>query len=316
MRDKQAWLIMCPRRSWLRLAGGDRLRFLQNMTTTDVGALQPGQTAQGVFVNQRGLVLDWVDFWAHDGAVEVLTGPSRVDALFDWLDRYLIADDVTLTLTSGELSVMMIGGEALVEVLSENVDAGQWPEPGSHVLLDLGGVPCRIAPVAGLPGKTYWVRVAATHTAALIGYLETRGVQRETPERFRLRCLTWGVPGGECLTLLDANPWELRLDAAIATTKGCYLGQEVVTRLKSYDKVQRHLMGFYSDTLLSTGTPLVTETSENAGHVLVSASDPDTHQVFGLALVRRRYAAPETRLVVQNESPSTPIVLVDCPYWE
>jgi folate-binding protein YgfZ len=316
MRDKQAWLMMCPRRSWLRLAGSDRLRFLQNMTTADVGALQPGQTAQGVFVNQRGLVLDWVEFWAHDGAVEVLTGPSRVDKLFEWLDRYLIADDVTLTQTGGELSVVLIGGEALAEALSEDVAAGQWPKPGSHVVLDLGGVPCGIAPLAGLPDKTYWVRVATTQTAALTGYLKARGVQRETSERFRLRCLTWGVPGGEYLTLLDANPWELRLDAAVAVTKGCYLGQEVVTRLKSYDKVQRHLMGFVSNTPLSTGTPLVTETSDNAGHVLVSASDPDTHQVFGLALVRRRYAAPETRLVVQNGSAATPIVLVDCPFWE
>ena len=98
----------------------------------------------------------------------------------------------------------------------------------------------------------------------------------------------------------DVNPLEAQMRHLIYFDKGCYVGQEVIARLDTYDKVQRKLVAFREvgdpddRTKIEAGDRIVaTEGGRHLGWVSSTAVDPATDEAFGLAYVRSRYVNGE-----------------------
>lgn len=93
------------------------------------------------------------------------------------------------------------------------------------------------------------------------------------------------------------NPLEAGLIGSINFEKGCYIGQEVIARLDTYHKVQRHLalLQFSSQSDVSAAQTLQ-HNGQNMGVVTSVTRVPTTGEVIGLGYVRTGLAAPGTRL--------------------
>jgi folate-binding protein YgfZ len=102
----------------------------------------------------------------------------------------------------------------------------------------------------------------------------------------------------------EMNPLEAGLDASIHWNKGCYIGQEVIARLDTYHKVQRHLVGLRFDTASAppAARAQVFASGEAAGWVTSSIVSPALGVPIALAYVRASHAAPGT--AVQVGSPA------------
>ena len=133
----------------------------------------------------------------------------------------------------------------------------------------------------------------------------------EALERLRLEA---GVPSPEHEFKDEVNPLELRLKSAVSWTKGCYVGQEVIARLDSYDKVARALIGFEGRERMPADADLrIRRAGKLLGRVTSLHQLPDG-RVLGLAVVKREEAVPGDAELTGADK-SVAVRLLDRPFW-
>lgn len=210
--------------AWLRVAGPDALNFLQGQFTNDLGALAAEPAVYGLWLDQKGRVLgDSFVLRAGPEAFWVGSYFSAAAALRQRLEAYIIADDVTVedeTAAWAGISLLGAGAESAAGELGLPLRFGgrRAAEPGVEVLFAAETLPAVEARLDALP----WPRLSA-----------------DVMERLRIRSGITAVPR-------DVGPADLPNEGgletvAISYTKGCYLGQEVMARLKSMGRVRRRL---------------------------------------------------------------------------
>ncbi len=211
-------------RLFLTLTGGDRVRYLNGQVTSNVTRLRPGRTQPACVTTAKGRLCAEVFITAQDDALLVDADASLRDSLPARLERYIVADDVALAELPDSTRLMHFLG-------SEPPDLGLPLIPA-----------CRF----GIEGLDLWTTAEALETGLFEKITGTFSFLDEAAlEAFRIER---GVPrwGRE----LDENtlPPEAGLDRThVDYHKGCYIGQEVISRLKSVGHVNRQLVGFTSE---------------------------------------------------------------------
>ena len=209
----------------LRVTGADAEVFLQGQYTNDLRGLMPGGAVYGLWLNQKGKVLadSFVLRGMEAGEFWVVSYFSAAEELRRRLEDYIIADDVSIeNATAGWSGVSLVGPGAGAWLAEEAREGRVFPGRRTR------GENCEwIFPNAAL----------ATVRAQLAGAQE---IGADELERWRIADGIPAVPA-------DIGPGDLPaeggLDAeGISYTKGCYLGQEVMARLKNLGQVRRRLI--------------------------------------------------------------------------
>ena len=260
--------------SRIRLDGRDTLRFLHGQSSQALELAQPGDCLATCLISptarMRALALVLVE---HDGAdLVVITGDGA--AVHQALDRVLFpADEVRLGALQAATLVRLIDTPATTAGLRPGVNLGGGN--GQPVLL--------LLPHEALPA---WAEALPELSPA-------------QAERLRLR---QGFPAAPGELNDDTNPFELGLAPWVSLTKGCYVGQETLAKLATYDGVKQQLRhwrclhtGPAAAEELSPGTTLTTAAGERAGVITSRLASADGLE--GLALVRRQ-ALAEPQLLV------------------
>ena len=282
----------------IKATGEDVLDLLHRLSTNELVSLQPGQGAPTVLTTDRGRILDVITVINLGDHVLVLTSPQMQDKVIEWIDKYTIVDDVTLedvTATSAVLSLIGPKVGAFVGRLA-GLDVGSFL-PYQAARATLGGVDCNVfrRDLVGLAG--FDVVVDREHVDVLWRELIEAGalpmgVEAHEALRVEVGAPAYGKELGEAYNPLEAGLW-----GSISFTKGCYIGQEVVARLDTYQKVQRHLVSlvFSSGALVQEGMALALEGRE-VGHITSAARVPTTGTLVGLGYVRKEASDARTRL--------------------
>ncbi|HEY0789631.1 MAG TPA: hypothetical protein VGD78_01085 [Chthoniobacterales bacterium] len=268
-------------RAKFRVSGADRLRYLNGQLTNNVSTLKAGCSLYAFALTAKGKLAS--DLFLRDYAGSILVDAPREarEVLLARLERYIVADDVELEdvtetfhlrhfLTASTADVPSVHAEAVVTVTS------RYRQPG----IDL------IEP-ADLHASIPAVALDAAEA-------ETLRVERVVP--------SWGPEINE-----GVLPQELQLDdLAISYTKGCYLGQEVVSRIRSVGHVNRLLVKVrqLDQAPLRPGMRLAIPESSAVGAVTSVAPLARAGRFSALAFVRREAAAPNTRLVTVDPETS------------
>ncbi len=214
----------------LRLTGADRVRFLNGQVTADVRKLTPGRTMPACVTTAKGKLCADIFITATADALLLDADVSLRDTLAARIERYIIADDVALEDLTGTLHLLHVFGEA-PDALPGFAASGanRFGRTGIDLWLDA-------AEFAG-----HWARLAAARVVMDEALRETLRIEAGIPR--------WGRELTE-----DTLPPEAGLDRThIDYHKGCYIGQEVISRIKSVGHVNRELTGFVSEG----GVPLV-----------------------------------------------------------
>jgi len=219
----------------LVLTGSDRVRYLNGQVTSNVQKLAAGQTQPACITTAKGRLCAEVTITATGSALFVDADASLLESLPPRLERYIIADDVTLQECPA--------GTRLFHFLGERPS---WL--GTADSDDLPGL-CG-ATRFGHPGWDWWASAeeAAKRRADIESHVAL--LDETLSELLRIEA---GVPRWGYELTEDTLPPEAGLDRThIDYHKGCYIGQEVISRLKSVGHVNRQLTGFVS----TTGAPL------------------------------------------------------------
>ena len=218
--------------AWVRVTGEDALSFLQGQFTQELRPDRAPPAVYGLWLNQKGRVV--ADSWVlRVSATEVWLysehSPARV--ICDRLEAYIIADDVTLEDRSADVRARVYLGAAGAAALAQQA-GGVLPSEGQFALPEQALV---FRGRRGAVEAWEWVGVELPPVP--------EGLPARTATELEVLRLEAGVPRIPGDVGPGDLPNEAGLDAsAISYTKGCYLGQEVMARLKSMGRVRRRLL--------------------------------------------------------------------------
>ncbi|MDX1649097.1 MAG: glycine cleavage T C-terminal barrel domain-containing protein [Myxococcota bacterium] len=301
-----AGLVALPGRGVIEVTGSERVRWLDGMVSQDVKAAAargPGAGAYALVLTQKGRIVADLHLLALEDALWLELERAAIPGVQAHLDRYIIADDVTLRDASEEIARLAVEGPRAAEAVSDALDGGAGPEPEGFVEARLGGATVRVAAwgFLGEHGRQVFAPAAeaANVEAALLEAGAGAGLAPVGEEAFHVRRVEVGTPwpGHE----LDESvlPAEARLERAVSTTKGCYTGQEVVARLRSRGRRNHLLVGLrFEGPAPSPGAALEAE-GRKAGEVTSVAEPPESGPI-GLGFVKAELAEPGTRLALEG----------------
>jgi folate-binding protein YgfZ len=239
----------------LAVSGADRETFLQGQLTQDVRGLRDGAARRMAGLTARGKLLyfGWL-VGEPDRALLLVPAPARETARAH-LARFAVLQKVTVEdATDGYVAWSLYGPAASILTL-----------PGNAVLLPAEGE---------ISGS---VLAPASDEGRVMGALREAGSQELSETEAEVLRIEAGRPRFGVDADASNLPDEVGLQDAISTTKGCYVGQEVVARLRTYGKVSRRLVGFrFAGGALPAGTefPDPEKADHLLGRVTSSASSP------------------------------------------
>jgi aminomethyltransferase len=281
LREGSAWLDLSAR-GRIRATGEDRVRLLHAMCTNHIQQLQSGDGCCAFFLNPQGRILADALVLAQADALLIDTEPETRQSLYAHLEKYIIADDVTLEdVTDGTVEIGIEGPAAasLVAALGAPVPS----TPYSHQAWGDRLVVC--FSVTGRPG--FSIVAPAAQRETLLQAIEAAGAVRASLEEARVVRLELGHPRcGEDITDRFL-PHETQMLGAVHFNKGCYIGQEIVERVRSRGGVHRFLVPLEidGDTPPEAGA-IITADGKAVGEITSAAWSPARGRIVALGYLR------------------------------
>jgi folate-binding protein YgfZ len=229
-------------RTFVRVTGKDRVRWLNGMVTQGVKFMTPGQVAYTLVLNAQGRIQGDADLYFHEDMLILETDRSQVERLLTHLRRFIIMDDVKLEQSDASTTSLGLAGPKTAGALART--GATVPEPGTFAPSRLAEIEVVVAQGDSPVVPRFEVHVSADRALAVWNALVAAGAA------------PCGVQAMEDLRVLEAVPLydvdfsdkhlpqETNLQRALNFTKGCYIGQEIVERIRSRATVHRALRQF------------------------------------------------------------------------
>jgi len=264
--------LLLPRALW-RLTGPDATRYLNGQVTNDVTRLTDGCASYAAVCTAKGRMEGDVSIALHQGEFYLDADPALRESLGVRLEKYLIADDAQF--------------EDLTELWSLRHVFGIAPPPAPEAGFAINHARF------GVPGHDLWEanpHPVIADPAVDAGVLETLRLEHGIPR--------WGAELTTATLPPEAGPLMLE---SISYTKGCYVGQETIARLKSVGHVNRSLVFLRSDSAAfpAPGAKLK-QGDREAGLVTSSGYSPRLGKGMALGYVPRQAAVEGTSLAADG----------------
>jgi folate-binding protein YgfZ len=320
-------------RAFLRVTGSDATRWLNGMVSNSIQALQPGEGNYNFLLNAQGRIQGDAMIYREpaEGAASYLleTDRSQLEPIQQTLDRFIIMDDVELT-PIVNLSGVLVAGPKALSIVSSLGTAKEQAAPCT-VTAELPPAQTGNIQQTSYGGAAVWLIQAfspkvprfeiwcdpSTLASIVCELTESAAVPVSATALEWLRLLEvrpeYGVDIRNTETARDL-PQETAQAHALHFAKGCYLGQEIVERIRSRGQVHRRFMAFRLTGELPSTLPAVLEANgKPAGELTSAALVPLAEGPVQLALGYARQEAVEAKLpltypggiaVPQRETPS------------
>ena len=275
---------------WLKrvaVRGEDRFRWLSGMVTNMVTDLPENAGAWNLVLNAQGRIQGDLTVWREGDRLELEIAAGQFEKLLAHLERFIIMDDVELVPLAGE-AALGLTGPAADEVLAR-LSLPALSAPLTTTRVEWNGVDLRIARGYGVLAAHYALWVPEAQIGKLWKFMRTAGttpVGSAAVDAFRI---AEGIPAYGIDMVERDLPQETSQLRALHFNKGCYLGQEIVERIRSRGNVHRHLRQL---ELVGPVPPAGTELAFDGGAVagrISSAAELALAQgsrVFALGMMR------------------------------
>jgi folate-binding protein YgfZ len=297
------------------LTGRDRAAFLQGMLSNDVKALQPGQGCPAAFLDAQGKVVSLLTVYALEDRILLELPAGSTDKFLQVIDKFLISEKAYFEAADDAYAILAVqgpGAEKMLEGLSGTTLA---PAPYSHQEVVIAGAPVRVARRSEgvTPGFHGWT--AAAHAEALGKALREAGAVPVGAMALETLRIEAGIPAyGQDVDETVILP-ETRLDTFVNFTKGCYIGQETVARVKYRGHINRGLSGIVleGDRLPVHGDAITAEDKE-VGRVTSAVRSIALGKPIALGYIRREYFAAGTAVTVMAGGSPIPARVAELPF--
>jgi folate-binding protein YgfZ len=259
---------------WIRVTGKDRVRWLNGMVTNSIQQLKDGEGNYNFLLSVQGRIQGDATIFAEPDALLMETAASQVPGLMTLLDHFIIMDDVELADATGSQSGLLIAGPKASSLLARiglNVE-------------DLGILQKRTMPWNAtqigvfhiesplIPRFELWAD--ANTTSKLLEALQNAGAVFCDAQSLEWLRILEGTPLYGTDIRDRELPQETGQTRALHFSKGCYLGQEIVERIRSRGNVHRTFSAFRLDGELPAAGALLEADGKQVGELTTVAAIP------------------------------------------
>jgi folate-binding protein YgfZ len=276
---------------WLRrvaVRGEDRFRWLSGMVTNTVKDLAAGSGAWNLVLNAQGRIQGDLTIWREQDNLELEIAADQYDRLIAHLDHFIIMDDVELGgANPGDETALGLTGPKAAEILAR-VGLPVLSEPLTQAQAEFEGTPVLLRRGYGLLAEHYAIWIPAASAGLLWQALTAAGAKPVGSAALEAFRIAEGIPAYGIDMVERDLPQETSQMRALHFSKGCYLGQEIVERIRSRGNVHRHLRSLQLDgPLPDPGTKLVLDGAD-AGHITSAAELPlpGGTRILALGMIR------------------------------
>jgi tRNA-modifying protein YgfZ len=268
--------------------------LLHAMTSNQVETLKPGEGCYAFFLSAQGRILADVNVLCFEDHFLLDAEPETRTKIYEHLDRYIIVDDVTLEDETDRIATISIEGPQAAAALA----VLGLPEPAGLVTL----VGVRIVAKLDTTGRGgFFLMIPIGERDAVTAQLTAAGFPSATPDDARTVRIECARPRyGEEITerYLVQETGQLQ---AVHFSKGCYLGQEIVERVRSRAQIHRVLrkLEIDTDSPPAAGTKLKSGDAE-AAEIASAVFSPASGKTVALAYVRTPFSEPGTSLTLEG----------------
>lgn len=236
-------------KDYLIFRGKERLDFINRLSTNQVDKLQIYQGLKTILTSDKGRVIDILTLFVFNDFVLAICSYNYSNKVKAHLDKYTIMDDFTCEDISGTHRCNFFYGEETASFAKNELsfETGKYSN-NDFKILNLDGFDILVSSNDdGFGGITVvYPNEANDIFANKFLTKETAGkynIHSATDREYSAARIELGIP---CLPddiSGEINPLECGLSKYVNFTKGCYIGQEVIARLDTYDKINKHLVG-------------------------------------------------------------------------
>jgi len=321
---ERAGILDLSFRSRLCLLGADRQRFLNGQVTNDVKGLKTGQGCYAALITAKGKMVSDLNIYLLEDEILLDFEPGLSGPVAQRLEKYVIADDVQVVDVASAYGLLSVQGPKAAQIIiqlhmgteppTQSMHVARWNDPslGDIYVMNLARLGTNgfdlFAPSGSL--VAIWERLmSAAKTSG------GRPCGWDASEAARLEA---GIPRfGVDMDETNLAP-EAGLDArAISYSKGCYIGQEVIARIRTYGQVAKALRGLRLakelKTLPKKGDKLF-KADKEVGYITSALASPALEANLALGYVRRETNQIGTELTLRTSEGESPARIVELPF--
>ncbi len=294
-----AWAV--TDRAFLRFTGPDAATWLQSQTSNDVVALEPGQGHANAHLERKGRVIAPFTLHRWEDEYWCIVDSGCAQALKESLDAHLFIEEAEIHDSSSDVEWVAVQGPGapmfVAGLLDDDAPASeQLPgQPYSIAPISIGGYAVFAVNLSLVGEYGYLFMTEAGESVGLLDSLlesQAMAVSTDAQEVLRIEAgrPQYGIDFDEKNRLPETT---LERDA-VSYEKGCYVGQEVIAKLKTYSAVKLALMGLEFDgdvSQLASETPIESD-GKVIGHVTSGCFSPTLSKHIAMAYLDREHRAP------------------------
>lgn len=316
-----AGVVDLSHRGRLRLTGSDRVGYLHRIISNDVEGLSVGEGNYATILTNRGKIIADMKVFVFEDAVGIETNAETTSTLYQELDKYLIADDVTIEDFTERTGAVGIHGPKSTELLREvyGLDVEHLSEY-YNIVHETDGrrIICARANETGEVG--YNLCTASESIEWLWDTILTKGrafgvtpVGLTALNSLRIEA---GIPRYGAELGDSVFPGEAELENAISYEKGCYIGQEIVARMKYRGHPNRLLRGFEidGDVPPQNGDRLL-DGDKEIGWITSAIVSPTFRRTIGMGYVRMAFTDEGSQLQIETAEDRMDATVRGLPFY-
>ncbi|HYF03538.1 MAG TPA: glycine cleavage T C-terminal barrel domain-containing protein [Patescibacteria group bacterium] len=314
-RTSAAWRN-CNSLGKITAKGADRIDLLNRLSTNELKDLQNGQGRQTVLTTEKGRIVDVLTILAEENSLFIITSENNAQPVRDYLRKYTIMDDFKTADITEDFGAIEIFGPRSGIFLKEalGIDVQALPMHGFQKE-NIFGTDIIIARRESVAELAYLLVYRKESEEEIIHAFKNYGPDMPEIDRGLFTTLRveagMGILGAEWTT--DYNPLEAGLLHNISFKKGCYVGQEVIARLDSYNKVSKRLTGFISEREIPVGAEIFAD-GKAVGKITTSAFSELLKMNAALGYIRSEFAQENHPVEISHNGEKFPANVVKPPF--
>jgi folate-binding protein YgfZ len=318
VRDGGAGVIDLSPRGRLLISGSEAVMFLNGLITNDMKTLAVNSWMAAIFPNVQGRLLAAVRIIHREDGFLIDTESPTLETVAKLLERFTLAGDFRVNSLSSETAMLSIQGRKAAAVIRQAFGETAATLARDQVVtahLDNGSEVTIIrATHTGEDGFDLFVN--ASESPKVLEMTRDAGAQpfgSEVAETLRIEAgiPRFGIDMDETKVVTETN-----LDDAVSFTKGCYIGQEIIARIKYRGHVAKKLTGLLveHDGALEGGLKILSADDKEIGNITSATVSPQLKKTIELGYVKYDYLEPGTKVKVVSAEVELPATVTELPF--
>lgn len=316
VRDGGAGLIDQSSRGRILVSGSEAVMFLNGLITNDMKTLAANSWMLAAFANVQGRLLASVRIAHREDGFLIDTQSATRETVITLLDRFTLAGDFRLQDLTDETAMFSVQGRRASEIISGVVGAeAARVERQKIVNAEFGDATVKVIRATHTAEDGFDLFIEANNSSELSDTLMASGAAPISNVTFETLRIEAGVP----LYGIDMDEnnvvTETNLDDAVSFTKGCYVGQEIIVRIKHRGHVAKKLSGVVLDdsTPVPRNSKIISSEGKEIGRVTSSTFSPRLGRAVALGYLKYDYLAAGTEVKIAAPESETNATVADLP---